>query len=839
MTLSPTTEARRFAAFFYLAGLQLILAGAWTLTIALSQNLRTTTLLAVAAIGVGIVCFVLPSFLKNYTVNIVSVVGGRLGQLGALAVPVLLSAFLFLRNPSGDALKIMGALLTCIWLIGIEVLFFFQTPREEKPQQVTTSRFVLFSILFAYGILLIPSRVPSLLDGFPWNTPLEFITATLILPLAFFFGRNILSQKAVTLLLVLLLVAKLTLSFFLPQSGLGVRIYTSEEARASGKWERTYGSFLESSYSQVMQLPYRAFYTLPIEYINSHGYNRDTFWLAMELTGAIKLEEDERLVFVVQGASERRLEIKNLETGEIINILSVRSAEDLGTNLFGNIPYTRMAELKGSLTFSNYGNARIEPIILHSDGSIRSALPKFRLNSSSLDISVGGYQIMLYLIGILLLGLLVFSLIDGIYRLYKCAVLDALDVYFALTGILFYYIITVTNKQAIGLLILIWVIFLTLVKWLDFSLRSRLYSKIGYLFSIGIPTLLAFIALDVPVIQNVVQIPQYQDAMEYQWLARNIYVGGDTFLQQTPPWSYKVLYPYIIGFVHILFGQSMSAQLFMNVWCAILSVILMVDIAMFFGVNRRLAFVSASSFLFLLLLPISFIYYFRFGLIEPLAILTLLATCYYAIRNNIAALFASGILTGMLRLNFGGSIFTAITFASTRQFTGSFKQSWIEFLVWCRSNWMRLTAYLITIPAPALLITFLYSRFIPTYTLSPDLNKQNSIFTVLQSLMIVIIGGDMEYLSTKFVNDPVGGLLITIPIVTGLLIALISLVYRKGIFARLDLRLSLFLLSNLPVYAVLKPIAYFPRYSWSFLPPALILLALVLQYRFLKDNKAT
>jgi hypothetical protein len=80
--------------------------------------------------------------------------------------------------------------------------------------------------------------------------------------------------------------------------------------------------------------------------------------------------------------------------------------------------------------------------------------------------------------------------------------------------------------------------------------------------------------------------------------------------------------------------------------------------------------------------------------------------------------------------------------------------------------------------------------------------------------------------------------LITLPILFGLLFALISLVYRKGVFAKIDLRLSLFLLSMLPVYAVLKPIGYFPRYSWSFLPPALILLGLVWQFSVLRDNKA-
>lgn len=837
MTRLTNPEIRLFKYFFRLTGVELLLVGVWTLFIAMSQGFGTTRFLAIGAMTVGFASLFAPTLLSRQSVSIFSILRGRVGKFSALAIPVLLSIFLFWTKPNIASLKIIGPLLACVWLIGIQVLFFFQSPKEQRPEKYAFNFRALIATLLVYGILLVPSRVASILDGLPWNTPLEFFTATLLLPLAFLFRWKFLSQKRVTLLFALLLAAKIALSFFLPQSGLGIHIYTSEETRSSGTWERTYASYLNPSYSQVMQLPYQTFYHLPVEYINSHGYDRDTFWLAFKLNGAINLNEDERLVFIIQGANDRRLEMRNLETEEILNVPTFKSTDDLNTASFESIPYVRSAEFNGELIFTSYGNARVEPLILRSNGAVESALPNFRLDPSSLDFSVDGFQSLLNLLQIALLGTLVFSLLDGTYRLYGSGTLDTLDIYLALTGIGLYYIAAVANRPSVSMLILICAIILTLVKWFDLSLRSRLYSGIGYLFSIGIPILLVFIALDLPFAQSVVQIPQYQDAMEYQWLARNIYVGGDLFLQQTPPWSYKVLYPYIIGFIHILFGQSMSAQLFLNVWCALLSVILMAKIATFFGVKKNLAFLTASSFLLLLLLPISFIYYFRFGLIEPLAILTLLATCYYAIHNNSPALFAFGILTGMLRLNFGGSIFTALTFMSTDRFTGSFKKAWNTLLVWCWNNWIKMIAYLATIPAPALLITFLYSRFIPTYTLSPELNRQNSIITVIESLMIVIIGGDAEYLSTKFLDDPVGGLLITVPIVTSLLIALISLFHRKGMFARLDLRLSLFLLSNLPVYAILKPIAYFPRYSWSFLPPALIVLTLMLQFWFLRDNK--
>ncbi|MFM8426603.1 MAG: hypothetical protein ACKOBL_15655 [Chloroflexota bacterium] len=137
-----------------------------------------------------------------------------------------------------------------------------------------------------------------------------------------------------------------------------------------------------------------------------------------------------------------------------------------------------------------------------------------------------------------------------------------------------------------------------------------------------------------------------------------------------------------------------------------------------------------------------------------------------------------------------------------------------------------------------MIIAFVYTRVKPGYTLTHEMNDQTSIGSVLMSLTRVVVGGDDEFLRNQIQNSPLDLVLITLPILLGLIVALISLFYRKGIFEKIDLRLSLFLLSMLPVYMVLKPVGYFPRYSWSFLPPALILLGLVLQFTVLRDNKA-
>lgn len=831
MTRLPNTETN----FFRIVGMELILAGAWTLFTALSQGLRTTTLLAIAVTVIGLAVLAASLFLKRRIENLVSVLGGKFGQLAALTIPIILSAFFFLRTPSIEAIKIFGPILACVWMIGIEVLLFFQSPSESKPEKNTSNNLAILSILFGYAILLIPSRVPSLLDGFPWNTSLEFITATLILPFAFFFGRNFLSQKAATVLLSLVLVTKLTLIFFLPQSGLGIHIYFSEEDLASNTWARTYA--LNSSYSEVARLPYRSFLEIPIESINSHGFDKSLFWMTMKFNGVISLNDDERLVIILQGAEQRQIELVELATGEIYEVATAKSVDDLDAGTFSDLPYVGNAELKGSLLFTNYGNGRFEPVILSSDGSVRPAYQQIWLSKSALDFPTGIFQLIQTLIGIFFLGCIVWSLWNGLSASYRFGVIDTLDIFLALTGLSLYYIANVANKPTLHLLILSAVFVLTIVKLLNYILRSRTYSAKGYLFSLGLPILLMFLTLDISSLQSVVLLPQYQDVSDYQILARNIYVAGDAFLFRSPPWAYKVLYPYVIGLLHILFGQSLSAQFFLNIWSAILSVVLTIELAVFFGLSRRLSFIAASIFFLILSLPSSFIYFFRFGLIEPLALMTLLFGAHLAKQGKFRSMFVVGVMTGMLRLNFAGAIFTSITFLEPA-FVGGFSQAWGSFVNRLRLSWKRWVSYLVAIPLPSLLIAFVYTRVQPGYTLTHEMNDQTSFGSVLLSLTRVVFGGDEEFLRNQIQNSPLDLVLITLPILFGLIVALISLVYRKGVFEKIDLRLSLFLLSMLPVYVVLKPIGYFPRYSWSFLPPALILLGLVLQWTVLRDNKA-
>ncbi|MBK9207096.1 MAG: hypothetical protein IPL71_01800 [Anaerolineales bacterium] len=87
----------------------------------------------------------------------------------------------------------------------------------------------------------------------------------------------------------------------------------------------------------------------------------------------------------------------------------------------------------------------------------------------------------------------------------------------------------------------------------------------------------------------------------------------------------------------------------------------------------------------------------------------------------------------------------------------------------------------------------------------------------------------MKDLREKFAESPLDVLLISTPLLIGFMLVLASVFLRVGIFKKLDLRLGLLALSLLPAYIVVRPAAYFPRFSL----PLLSLDLIVISYFFI------
>lgn len=69
----------------------------------------------------------------------------------------------------------------------------------------------------------------------------------------------------------------------------------------------------------------------------------------MKFNGVIELNEDERLVIILQGAEQRQTELVEIASGESFEVATAKSVDDLDAGTLSDLPYVGNAELKGSL----------------------------------------------------------------------------------------------------------------------------------------------------------------------------------------------------------------------------------------------------------------------------------------------------------------------------------------------------------------------------------------------------------------------------------------------------------------------------------------------------------
>jgi hypothetical protein len=831
-----------FNRFVYGASIEILIAGIFTAFLSAEVSIKIVALaVAIAAIG-GVGLFIPGQLSKRqaFSQKILVQLQKPFVQRIPVAVVLLIPALLFALDLNVNLVRILSPLLACLWLIGVEFLFVFTSEKKDVQYFQPDSPhkgWVALGMLLVIGVILVPTRMPSLLDGIPIDTPFEFILLLLVLPFAFILGRKFFAKKVVLWTLGFLLTLKL-LALLLPQSGMGVRAYSSEEALTNDQWEKSYSTFLPfkgtPSYTQVTQSSYYSYRELPMEWVNRNGFMPDDFWIALRLNGFVRLQGQERFVLLVEGAKETQAQM--VDSQSVVAI--VENANQIDSDLYQQLPEVQDFELRAYLTFESFGQYRVEPLVVYPDGSTKSALDLDRIWISPTSVNVSFIQPLLNLIGLGLAALLGLLLVLGLADFYRANQITAVDLYLGASALLVFYFAQLIPRPAMNIALLGVVGVLSLIKWTEHSISHREFSWMEFIVSLGPIFLLVFLALDIYNLREVVIFPQKQDGLEYQLLARNIYLRGDVFLTQTPPRAYKVLFPYVVGLLHILFGQSAAAQFFLNAWYALLAGGFVVKLSNAFRYSARMAVFSSFAFLLILFLPSSYIFYFRFGLIEPVAVMLLLATFYFAITRNIPAMFAAGILTSLFRLDYFGGILSAVILTSIPM-VGDLKTVWGQILSWFKENWKLLVGYILAVVFPSILIILGYYLFVPNYELTATVNNQSSISLVFDSLMIVIVGGDMNALQEKFTQGAVDALFIAIPVALGFLIALVSFVYRKGFFKKIDLRLSLLIWGILPAYIAVHPTAYFPRYSWTPLPLALMLIAVLLHGLFSKHEQDT
>jgi len=844
-TINREYNESRYAFFIRLASLELTIAGLVTAGLVKDQGPTSTLGISLIIALISITIFIFSTLLKKHFTladRAVTLLINRYGQIVPFFLVFILIVFLFYFEPNPGVLLQLSPILFCIWLIGIETLLLFPPISQKSLNTAEASGGMLgfVGLFFAYGVALIPARIPSFLDGIPWNTSFEFIFVTLILPYSFMMGKRFYSSRFVLWISGILVILKIVLMILLPQSGMGVHIYSSSGGVQRDQWERGYDTLLNPLYTQVIQFPYTNLREFPIEWINVPGFKESEFWITLKISGTGHLEKGERMVFIVTGTKLAQIEIFDTASNQKFDAVLLDSPNKLDRNIFQQIPQIKEFNMNGTLTFKQFGQYRIEPILLLEDGTIKSIfqLPRVWVDNQEPNPSatqITALQFFLNFIGIILIGIVVFALLMGLYHAHQKSAVSTIDLYLTCTALLAFYIANQTHKPDMNTLIFFVSAILAGAKLGGLSSDPGSITGKDVLLSIGPAFLLMFIALDADSLRKIAVFPQGQDGLEYQFFARNIFLNGDIFLKSTPPRAYKVLFPYVVGFLHFLFGQSSSAQFLLSSWFALLGSVIIINIMKHYHVAPKVTYLTSVLFPLILCLPSSYIYYFRFGLIEPAAVFFLLYTTYLAIQGKIPFMVLAGILTILLRLDYLGVAFAAI-FLTSNPILGDTSTAWTQLINWVKSRWKILIGYATALCVPPLIIILGYFLFTPNYVLNMSDTRQRSIVTIFEGILSVIFGGSADGLRTKFSQNPWEITLLFIPLALGFTISLVSLVYRKGWSKNIDLRWAIITISILPAYLVVRPTGYAPRFSFPLLPFDLVILGLMLNTILQKGN---
>ncbi|HEY3310861.1 MAG TPA: hypothetical protein VGK00_04400 [Anaerolineales bacterium] len=614
------------------------------------------------------------------------------------------------------------------------------------------------------------------------------------------------------------------------------------QALQANDWHQSYASLVWPGQSAVMKTRYRDLFEFPADWITRQNLaSTPRPWLGVSIKGYASLAPDEKLIFLTQGLLEGKIWFTDPASGKTIDALILKSPsefKDIGTS---TPPNPAIFSIDGRLVYKNDQDYQLAPFIVKQDQSTIPAFaqPRLWVNQPPPGFSTSMSRIAAWVItleNILVGGLIIACLIFGVLNKIRQGKIRTLDIYAGTSGILL--LLLASNfwgqvnllipriRLAEGLQSLaIFVINTNLVMVLCSSVKSKLAFRPAraFLLSCGLIVLVYFILNFQDNLKQFTVFSTLDDPFEYQYFARNIFIHRDFLMLGTAPRAYKFLFPYLVGWLHFLFGQSSSAQFFLNAWCAVLSAMVTIKIIQKQGVDAITAMTSASLIV-ILLFGTYFYLYFQFGLIEPIAVICLLIFFYFSQRKSTAGLLLSGALTLLLRLDYAGALFAGLVFNHSALY-GNLREVWRQLLTWLKSAWFRLVKFAIILLLPVFAVIAVYNILTPDYTLNASDTSQTSIVSIFTGLLKVTIGGSPTDIRTMFLDMPIFTAITTLILAGGTLLGLTTLFLRIKVFQSLDMRWGLVVLGYLLVYFVVQPTNYPPRFSTPMLPIAIIILA--------------
>jgi hypothetical protein len=697
----------------------------------------------------------------------------------------------------------------------------------------------------ALGLLLIlPSGVDAWFNGLPWAGSLETITLALVIPFLLLTGRKFLSLPFTILALSFLLFLKIILTITAPQAGWGIRVYASPEAVEKNLWERTYTSIWKQGFSDVLEKPLETKSDFPIEWMNRYNQTQsDNPWLFLETSGFVRLPRKARFVVVTKGATKADWEVTN-ESGVSIKLPLVRTMGEAASVNIQNLPQGPI-KVSGKLFYGS-GEWSFIPVLLWPDGRMGPAGNQdvLWLNKKGLETSSPEIKIFWGLARTIDWGFLLFLITWGTWTISRCwrgRTVNSFLLFLSGFGIALPWLIQKFSYPMINdptlriyLALSVSLVGFGFLSWsfnrVDFWERQNRQLGILNLMIIG-PGVLAFFMIQWwPEIGRMTFFSPGDDWTTYQNMAREIVVGNDPWHRQNSILVYQPLYRYFVGILHLFFGQSPVAQYLLDVWAVLGASGIIVSLGLKMGLNPPFALMS--SWLYLMpALGGAFRHHIGRGLQEHTAMLFIMLTAWVVSSSRIDSL-RPALLAGFLamvgfwlRMDHLG-VLAGLGVLTITHPSGPLTTAWMGFIKNLLTHWKWIAIFLFLLFMAFVSIPlrnwFFGGKWVFTDQVNLNILWCNSWNCALKNFQKLLMAQDPQLPFTSRIISMMSALIL----LSGTLIGLIALFWRKGPWAFYPISLSAALAGLLFPYFWVKVVAYPPRFSIHLLPLASLSIAI-------------
>ncbi len=732
--------------------------------------------------------------------------------------------------------------------------------RFKTPIFVKVFYFFLFFI-----ILAIPSHQANWFDGLPWSTPIEFLTLVAIIPFLLLLNRDFLSQKWVGIFLLSLLAIKLLTVVSLPPNGLKLWVYNSEEAMKANDWKRTYTTLIKPGSSEVFVRDFTRNTDFPIEWGNVRYLEPTELWVGIKFSGAFRTPIDTQLGFIADG----------LQQGEIItigpdnavsNVAIYNNAEEV--SFYPDRPQLKSGRIEGEITYKQ-GNQdwSLIPVVIFPDGHYVHANDQniFWQNEPIFNISpfwLTAGQILAALIDLSILFFLgtwlvfsikkylpagrwpvVFGVVIAALALilrepYFETVLPIVERTFGHSSAEYveHSYLTLWVLAAAGIL-LIW------YRWVRARGSHGTLRAWQLILITGAPLVLSFFLYKYWGVIDRVEFMGDGDWLTYQIFARQIVVDGDIWHTGQAILNYQPLYRYIVGLLHLFFGQSTASQYFLNFWSVLITAMIISRIAEQWEVSNPYAVLGGFIIIAIHVTPPFWDILLR-ALQEHPGSLFVVLTAWSIIAYQrdkkwhylfLACLFGvTGLLIRMDHL----FIIAAVSLFYLEPLFGSLKEVWKRLIRGLFNNWKVFAILGLVLTLGLLAVAsrnwIMGGKFILSESQIRNPQRLENRTTIERFWGITQILGT-DALRTGILLET------TLPAAVilsgGTLVSLIALGWRGGLFRNFNLSLGLICLSGIVPYYFFMPRGYYPRWSIHLLPFATLAVIIFID-RFLKRKRS-